>query len=84
MLFINRRICAVPFEPRALFTHLVRVVEGEGILVARQQELSEKNRNVVWLVFCTPDERTESHATFKNTNQVCKLTSLPRRGRPGL
>lgn len=42
MLFINRRMCAVPFEPRALFTHLVRVVEGEGILVARQQELSEK------------------------------------------
>lgn len=42
MLFINRRMCAVPFEPHALFTHLVRVVEGEGVLVARQQELSEK------------------------------------------
>lgn len=40
MLFINRHICAVPFEPRALVTHLVR--EGEGILVARQQALSEK------------------------------------------
>lgn len=71
-----------PFCLCASFTHLVRVVKGEGISAARQQELSEKHG--CRLVNVLEVGWTAEDFTFKNTNSTANSPNMKVEGEHGI